>query len=137
MEIRENVILAPYTTFRIGGPARYFCEVTSIEDLKERCNFQKKIIYIFILGLGSNILVSDKGFGGLVIKMGIKGLEFKEGNEGSIMSAGAGENWDEVIAASVERGHSGIENLSLIPRYGRGSRLSEYWRLWCGVKRCS
>ncbi|MEK7076506.1 MAG: UDP-N-acetylmuramate dehydrogenase [Patescibacteria group bacterium] len=116
MEIRENVILAPYTTFRIGGPARYFCEVTSIEDLKRALQFSKENnLHFFILGLGSNILVSDKGFGGLVIKMGIKGLEFKEGNEGSIMSAGAGENWDEVIAASVERGHSGIENLSLIP----------------------
>ncbi len=112
MEIMENVILAPYTTFRIGGPARYFAEVESVGDLKKALDFSKeKNLRFFILGGGSNLLVSDKGFDGLVIKMEIKGLEFN----GEFLAAGAGENWDRVVAAAVERNLSGIENLSLIP----------------------
>ena len=69
----------------------------------------------FILGGGSNLLISDKGFDGLVIRMSIKGLEFKDEKDYSILRAGAGENWDGVVAAAVEQNLSGIENLSLIP----------------------
>lgn len=116
MEIRENVILAPYTTFGIGGPARYFCEVKSVEDLKSALSFSKQNnLRLFILGDGSNILVSDKGFDGLVIKMGIKGLEYKDSGNYTILSVGAGENWDYVVKQAVERSLGGIENLSLIP----------------------
>ncbi len=112
MEIRKNVILAPYTTFRIGGPARYFCEIESVDDLKSALNFAKENnLRFFILGGGSNLLISDKGFDGLVIKMSIKGLEFN----GEFLTVGAGENWDEVVAVAVERNLRGIENLSLIP----------------------
>ncbi len=112
MIIKENVVLAPYTTFRIGGPARYFVEVESVEDLKKTLEFSKENnLRFFILGSGSNILVSDKGFDGLVIKMSIKGLEFQD----NILSIGAGEDWDGVVATAVERGFGGIENLSLIP----------------------
>ena len=78
MNIKENVILAPYTTFKIGGPAKYFCEVESVDDLKSALRFSKENnLRFFVLGGGSNILVSDKGFDGLVIKMEIKGLELK------------------------------------------------------------
>ena len=112
MEIRENVTLAPYTTFKIGGPARYFCEVESVDDLKNALKFSKENdLHFFILGGGSNILVSDKGFDGLVIKMGIKGTEFN----GELLTVGAGENWDGVVATAVKQNLSGIENLSLIP----------------------
>ena len=112
MEIRENIILAPYTTFGIGGPARYFCEVGSVDDLKSALKFSKENnMRLFILGGGSNILVSDKGFDGLVIKMEIKGLEF----DGELLSIGAGENWDYIVEQAVERNLGGIENLSLIP----------------------
>jgi len=56
MIIRENIILAPYTTFRIGGPAKYFCEVESVDDLKFALRFSKeKNLPIFVLGAGSNI----------------------------------------------------------------------------------
>ena len=112
MEIRKNIILAPYTTLGIGGPARYFCEVGSVDDLKSALKFSKEnSLRFFILGGGSNILISDKGFDGLVIKMEIKGREFKD----ELLIVGAGENWDEVVVAAVERGLGGIENLSLIP----------------------
>lgn len=116
MNIKENVILAPYTTFRIGGPARYFCEVTSIDELREALEFSKKNgLRFFILGGGSNILISDEGFNGLVVKMGIKGLEFKDEGNYSTLSVGAGEDWDGVVATAVGRNLGGIENLSLIP----------------------
>src|SRR3989344_418153 len=112
MEIRKNIILAPYTTLGIGGPARDFCEVGSVDDLKSALKFSKEnSLRFFILGGGSNILISDKGFDGLVIKMEIKGREFKD----ELLIVGAGENWDEVVVAAVERGLGGIENLSLIP----------------------
>lgn len=110
------MILAPYTTFRIGGPARYFVEVGSIEELRNAANFSKENnLRFFILGGGSNILVSDKGFNGLVIKMEIKGLEFKNEKDYSILSVGAGESWDYVVEQAVSRNLGGIENLSLIP----------------------
>ncbi|MBI2062595.1 MAG: UDP-N-acetylmuramate dehydrogenase [Candidatus Yanofskybacteria bacterium] len=112
MNIKKNVILAPYTTFRIGGPARYFCEVGSVDDLKDALQFSKENnLPLFILGGGSNVLVSDKGFDGLVIKMEIKGLEFN----GELLNAGAGENWDDVVGKAVAEDLGGIENLSFIP----------------------
>jgi len=112
MTINENIILAPYTTFGIGGPARYFCEVESVKDLKSALKFSKENnLRFFVLGGGSNILISDEGFNGLVIKMVIKGLEFNE----ELISAGAGESWDYLVEQAVEINLGGIENLSLIP----------------------
>lgn len=112
MEIREKVKLADYTTFKVGGDAGYFTIVRSEEDAKEAVNFAKqKKIPIFILGGGSNIVVSDDGFQGLVIKNEIKGLEVK----GDYMEAGGGENWDELVKVAVEMDLQGIECLSGIP----------------------
>jgi len=112
MEIKENVILAPYTTFRIGGPARYFCEVGSVEDLKSALRFSKENkLRFFVLGGGSNVLISDEGFNGIVIKMEIRGIEIKD----NLLSAAAGEVWDYAVSRAVERNLGGMENLSLIP----------------------
>lgn len=112
MKIRKNIILAPYTTFRIGGPARYFCEVGSVGDLKSALDFSKKNrLRFFILGGGSNILISDEGFDGLVIKMKMKGIEIKD----ILLSAAAGEIWDYVVSKAVGQNLGGMENLSLIP----------------------
>lgn len=71
MEIRENIVLKPYTTFKAGGPAKYFAEPSSVEEIKEALSFAcKNSLEVFVLGAGSNILVSDKGFDGLVIRLG-------------------------------------------------------------------
>jgi UDP-N-acetylmuramate dehydrogenase len=76
MKIIEGKTLADFTTFRIGGKARFFCSIENKEDLQEAASFVKeKSVQIFILGGGSNILVSDKGFEGLVIKIDIRGIE--------------------------------------------------------------
>ncbi len=117
MQIQENVLLAPYTTLRIGGPARYFCEAKSVEELKEALLFAKeKKLPVFILGGGSNILISNEGFGGLVVRVLIKGKEIigKDIDEVRI-EVGAGEVLDEVIAWSIENKWWGMENLSFIP----------------------
>ena len=70
LNIQNNILLAPYTTFKIGGPARYFVSVSSEEELKSAAEWAKKNnLPILILGGGSNVLISDKGFNGLVIKI--------------------------------------------------------------------
>jgi len=70
MEFQKNVSLKDYTTFKIGGRAKYFCRVSTKEELIEAAKFAKKMkLPIFILGAGSNLLISDKGYNGVVIKM--------------------------------------------------------------------
>lgn len=95
IKIQENVSLIPYTTFKTGGTARFFCEVSTIDELKEALSLHKKY---FVLGGGSNILIND--FDGLVIKMNIDN---------------AGKNWDDFVAENMAQGKHGLENLSYIP----------------------
>jgi UDP-N-acetylmuramate dehydrogenase len=116
MNIQENVSLASHTTFKIGGKARYFSVAASVEDLKALLTFARdKKLKTFILGGGSNILVSDKGFDGLVIKMELKGVTFEKRAPYAHVTAQAGEAWDDLVARTVEWGFWGLENLSLIP----------------------
>jgi len=114
--IHENVALAPLTTFRIGGPARYFADALKEDAVLEAIHFAKdKDLPVFILGGGSNLLIADTGFPGLVIKVGIRGLDWHPEKDRMRVSAGAGEDWDCFVAASVERNLAGIECLSGIP----------------------
>ena len=74
--IQKNVLLAPYTTFGIGGLAKYFAEPWNIDEVRELCVWARKEKYpVFILGGGSNVLISDKGFNGLVVKNESKNIE--------------------------------------------------------------
>jgi len=117
MSIEENVPLAPYTTFGIGGAARFLIRVKSVEELKEALSFAtQKQLRVFVLGGGSNMVISDAGFDGLVIKIEIKGIELEAavGAEVTVV-AGAGEDWDAFVARTAEEGLWGIENLSGIP----------------------
>src|SRR3989338_3068519 len=76
MIIQEHITLAPHTTFKIGGPARFFCSVSIDAELLEAVTFARnKNAPIFILGGGSNILIDDQGFDGLVIKIEMMGME--------------------------------------------------------------
>ncbi|MBY0472759.1 UDP-N-acetylmuramate dehydrogenase [Patescibacteria group bacterium] len=113
MEFQENIALAPYTTFKIGGLARYFVVVKTVAELVESLDFARdKKLATLILGGGSNMLIPDEGFDGLVIKIEIKnGITV----DGTSVAASAGENWDELVAFCVDRGLWGIENLSGIP----------------------
>ena len=81
MLIQKNVKLAKYTTFHIGGRADFFAEINNVEELKEAVNFAKqKKLKIWVLGGGSNTLISDKGFPGLVLRMNIKGVRMTGNN---------------------------------------------------------
>lgn len=110
-------MLKDFTTFQVGGPARYFCIVKSEEDCREAFSFAKsRKLPIFILGGGSNLLVDDKGFAGLIIKNEIKGFKFIVGDDDRvILEVGSGEVLDEIIALVVMRNLGGLENLSGIP----------------------
>ncbi|MES2216241.1 MAG: UDP-N-acetylmuramate dehydrogenase [Patescibacteria group bacterium] len=112
MEIQKNIKLAKYTTFKIGGPASFFCIVKTDEDLVEAITFaQKEKQHLFVLGGGSNILIHDRGFNGLVIKMCMEGIEY----DGENVRAAAGEGWDDLVDQAVTKGLYGLENLSAIP----------------------
>ncbi len=117
MRIEENVALAPYTTFKIGGLADYFCIVETKKDLEEALAFRKKkSLALYVIGGGSNILVADVGFRGLVIKLSLRGWIWRDIEHDSIEAVVAsGENWDAFVAEAVSRGVYGVENLSGIP----------------------
>ncbi|HKT51431.1 MAG TPA: UDP-N-acetylmuramate dehydrogenase [Candidatus Angelobacter sp.] len=116
MNIQENIALAPFTTFRVGGPARYLIEARSEPDIKEGVAFAaEKRLPLFVLGGGSNLVVADDGWPGLVLKIALKGIEFEFQSENAVFHARAGENWDDFVALTVERNCSGLECLSGIP----------------------
>lgn len=116
MEIREAIDLAPYTTFRIGGPARWLLEATGEEDLVEAVAFaREKNAPLFVLGGGSNLLVADKGFPGAVVHVANKGIrEAKDGSD-SVFTVAAGENWDNFVSTVVEKDFAGVECMAGIP----------------------
>jgi UDP-N-acetylmuramate dehydrogenase len=111
--IRENVPLAPYTTLRIGGPARYFAGAHNEDQLLEALAYAADLgLPVFILGGGSNVLFADEGFPGLVLHVAIKGIGW---SSDGVVTASAGEDWDEFVRQCVERELAGIECLSGIP----------------------
>ncbi len=110
--IREHVLLAPYTTFQIGGPARWFAEARTEADVVAAAQFaREKSVALFILGGGSNLLVADAGLDGLVLHIALRGITEQAG----IFRVAAGENWDGLISYAVERNYGGIECLAGIP----------------------
>lgn len=112
MLLRENVSLAPYTTFRIGGPARWLVEATDEDSIVEAVQFARdQGAPLFVLGGGSNLLVADEGFAGLVLHIGLRGVE----QDGDVFRAAAGENWDGFVAGAVGAGYGGVECLAGIP----------------------
>lgn len=108
LNIQENIELAYYTTFKIGGRARYFVEVGNKNELKEALEYAlKNKLDFFVLGGGSNILISDKGFDGLIIKLGTKNeLKIIENN---LIECFAGENLSSVVNFSRDNSLSGLE----------------------------
>jgi UDP-N-acetylmuramate dehydrogenase len=119
MLIQENVCLAPLTTFQIGGPARFFVEARSQGEVEEAVAFGRaRNSPLFILGGGSNILVADSGWSGLVLKVAIPGIERRPGqnDEGKVVfDVGAGESWDRFVSHAVVAKCAGVECLSGIP----------------------
>jgi UDP-N-acetylmuramate dehydrogenase len=114
--MKENIQLAPYTTLGIGGPARFFAEVESEANLLAAFSFaEDRQVPVFVLGGGSNALVADEGFDGLVLRVAIKGVSWSDVGDEMIVTARAGEDWDDLVRQCVERDLAGVECLSGIP----------------------
>lgn len=117
LRIKKDIYLSSLTTFKVGGLAKYYIEVKTEEELISAVAFaQDEKMPIFVLGEGSNVLVSDSGFDGLVIKfLGDKILFKKQGRKGVLVDAESGASWDMVVALAVNKGLQGIECMSGIP----------------------
>ncbi len=116
MNVQENVSLAPLTTMKVGGPARYFVENKTIAEVQGAVAFgRSRNLPLFVLGGGSNLVVSDAGWPGLVLKVGITGIDERNENGKAIFDVGAGEEWDKFAARAVARNCAGVECLSGIP----------------------
>jgi UDP-N-acetylmuramate dehydrogenase len=110
--IEENISLAPLTTLKVGGPARYFARAQSDTDVLEAFDLANaNDLPVFVLGGGSNIVVSDSGFDGLVIQVRLSGISIDD----NIVTASAGENWDVLVERCIQRDLAGVECLSGIP----------------------
>jgi len=113
MHIEENVPLAPLTTIGIGGPARFFFRAANVDEIREALAWARERDHaVFVLGGGSNLLISDAGFDGLVVHIDLRGIVV-ESDE--MIKVAAGESWDAFVAYAVERELAGIECLSGIP----------------------
>ncbi len=117
MEIQKNIQLKEHSTFKIGGPAKFFCKVKTIDELKEALLWATKDKQrIFILGGGSNVLFMDKGFDGLVIKLENDEIEIiDEGSEIVTVRCEAGAMLSDLVKFSVENGLTGFEWAAGIP----------------------
>jgi UDP-N-acetylmuramate dehydrogenase len=111
-----GVPLAPLTTLGIGGPAEWFIRATTVDEVAAAHQWSARAgVPLFVLGGGSNIVIAERGIRGLVVMMAVGGTEFRRDGNDTIVSVGAGESWDPVVEAAVNRGLAGIECLSGIP----------------------
>ncbi len=127
MKISHNTELGPLTTFGVGGKARTLIECSTIADIREGVNYARNHkLPITVIGGGSNTLVHDDGFNGVVLMIRAKGINFSDyfplevaqqnQDESSVyVKAKAGEDWDNLVRVTVEKGLWGFENLSAIP----------------------
>ena len=116
MTVRENVPLAPLTSLGVGGAARFFIEAHSPQEAEEAIAFAAAHeLPLFVLGGGSNIVIADSGWDGVVLVPQMADLAFETEGDSVTVTAGAGAVWDDLVAESVRRGHVGIECLSGIP----------------------
>jgi UDP-N-acetylmuramate dehydrogenase len=116
MTIQEHVPLAPLTTLQVGGPARYLAEAASEDEVREAVDFaHAKALPLFVLGGGSNLLVADSGWPGVVLKIAIGGITQQEKDGTVLFDAGAGVDWDHFVAQAVASDCAGVECLSGIP----------------------
>ncbi|VVM07541.1 UDP-N-acetylmuramate dehydrogenase [Methylacidimicrobium cyclopophantes] len=116
MQIRENVPLAPLTTLGIGGRARFFTEARTEAEAREALSWAtERELPLFLLGGGSNLVIADSGFPGLVLKIAIRGVEPGWENGKRLYWVGAGETWDPFVLRTVADGSPGLALLSGIP----------------------
>lgn len=110
--LAHAVPLAPLTTLGIGGPAHRFVRVTSLDELREALHGEPRVL---VLGGGSNVVISDAGWPGLVIQIGLPGVDIARNDDHAIVTAGAGVVWDDFVAQMVDAELAGVECMSGIP----------------------
>ncbi len=121
LEIQTNISLAPFTTFGIGGAAGWCVEARSEDEIAEAAAWARdRRVPLFVLGGGSNLLVSDHGFAGLVLRVGLRGVTVTDAadpgqSEQKIFRAAAGEPWETFVEQSLAAGCAGLECLAGIP----------------------
>ncbi len=116
LSFRHDVALAPLTTIELGGPARHLVQANNESDVAEALRWASgRGVPAFVMGGGSNLIVGDAGFPGLVLRMGETGLTFTTESDCVIVEARAGQPWDDVVAQAVARNLAGLECLSGIP----------------------
>jgi UDP-N-acetylmuramate dehydrogenase len=114
VKINRNVSLAPYCTYRIGGVSDYYAEPACVEDIRQAINFAENAgVSFFVIGKGSNVLISDKGYRGLVINLSHKFCDISFDNEFIIAQSGA--ELEKVLKVASEKGLGGLESLNDIP----------------------
>jgi UDP-N-acetylmuramate dehydrogenase len=113
---REHVPLADLTTLGVGGSARWFAAAKTRGDVHTAYDWcRQRGLPLWVLAGGSNVVVADGGFDGLVLQMAIAGVDTKPAGEALLVEAGAGEPWDLLVARLVGEGWAGVECLSGIP----------------------
>lgn len=106
VKILVGVPLAPHSNYRIGGPARYFCEATNEEEIRAGVLFaREQNLQLFVLGGGTNLLISDSGFDGLMLKPSLMQLE----RHGNVVTVGAGVLVADLLKFTIEHSLSGLE----------------------------
>lgn len=116
MEIHENVPLGPLTTLDVGGNARFFARATQEQDVQNAVAFARsRDLPVFVLGGGSNLVISDQGWNGLLLQIGMSGIHERSVQGKTVFEVGAGVDWDEFVAHAVSLNCAGVECLSGIP----------------------
>jgi UDP-N-acetylmuramate dehydrogenase len=117
MDVHTNIALKNLTTMRLGGPARFFAEIRTPEELRAAYqNAARQQVPWFVIGDGSNLIARDEGYDGLVLRMRIPGFDvIADDLYSTTIKIGAGENWDEIVKRTVDMRLSGIEAMSAIP----------------------
>jgi UDP-N-acetylmuramate dehydrogenase len=117
MDIHSNIPLKNYVTMKLGGNARFMANASTAEEVASLYrNAAQHGIPVVMIGSGSNLLVHDEGFSGMIIRNAIKGVEIlKDDSMSTTIKFGGGEIWDEAVAMTTQKGLTGIEALSKIP----------------------
>lgn len=116
LTLEENRPLAPMTTLGIGGPARWFARIASESQLVETFTWaREQNLPVFVLGGGSNLVVADSGFDGLVLQLNLRGITRSFEDDLCLFRAAAGEPWDAFVSQTIAAECSGIECLAGIP----------------------
>ena len=115
--IEKDISLGEFTTFKIGGRAGFFASARCETEVVEALQFaNQNNLNVFILGGGSNVLIADEGFDGLVLRIALKGISILQGKDETVcVKAQAGEDWDAFCKLCVEKNLQGVECLSGIP----------------------